>query len=55
MSLMASSAVASIPHSWSPSGGVKSRKAGESQGWRWVSDGKGEFAIEAIPEATRGQ
>jgi len=33
---------------------VKSRKAGESQGWRWISDGKGEFAIEPCPEATRG-
>ncbi len=33
---------------------VRSRKAGESQGWRWVSDGKGEFVIEPCPEATRG-
>src|SRR5580704_4864841 len=33
---------------------VKSRKAGESQGWRWISDGKGEFAIEPCLEATRG-
>src|SRR5207237_7190112 len=33
---------------------VKSRKAGESQGWRWVSDGKGEFAVEPCPEAARG-
>jgi molecular chaperone HtpG len=33
---------------------VKSRKAGESEGWRWVSDGKGEFTIEPLPEATRG-
>jgi len=33
---------------------VKSRKAGESQGWRWVSDGKGEFVIEPCPEAARG-
>src|SRR5439155_24167573 len=33
---------------------VRSRKAGESQGWRWVSDGKGEFAIEPCPEAARG-
>ena len=24
---------------------VESRKAGESKGWRWVSDGKGEFTI----------
>src|SRR5713101_5991065 len=33
---------------------VLSRKAGGSQGWRWVSDGKGEFTIEPLPEATRG-
>ena len=33
---------------------VLSRKAGESEGWRWVSDGKGEFTIEESPEATRG-
>jgi molecular chaperone HtpG len=33
---------------------VLSRKAGETEGWRWASDGKGEFTIEAYPEATRG-
>jgi molecular chaperone HtpG len=33
---------------------VKSRKAGESEGWRWVSDGKGEFMIEPLSEAARG-
>jgi molecular chaperone HtpG len=33
---------------------VLSRKAGENEGWRWVSDGKGEFTIEPLPEATRG-
>jgi molecular chaperone HtpG len=33
---------------------VRSRKAGESEGWRWVSDGKGEFSIEPCPEAARG-
>jgi len=33
---------------------VRSRKAGETQGWRWVSDGRSEFAIEPCPEATRG-
>jgi molecular chaperone HtpG len=33
---------------------VLSRKAGESQGWRWVSDGRGEFTIEPLPEAARG-
>ena len=30
---------------------VLSRKAGESQGWRWMSDGKGEFTVEALPDA----
>ncbi len=33
---------------------VLARKAGEAEGWRWVSDGKGEFTIEPAPEATRG-
>jgi molecular chaperone HtpG len=33
---------------------VNSRKAGESEGWRWVSDGKGEFTIEPLREAARG-
>jgi molecular chaperone HtpG len=33
---------------------VLSRKAGESQGWRWVSDGKGEFTVEALPDVARG-
>ena len=33
---------------------VLSRKAGESQGWRWMSDGKGEFTVEALPDAARG-
>jgi molecular chaperone HtpG len=33
---------------------VLSRKAGESEGWRWVSDGRGEFTIEPLPDATRG-
>jgi molecular chaperone HtpG len=33
---------------------VKSRKAGESESWRWVSDGKGEFTIEPLAEAARG-
>ena len=27
---------------------VTSRKAGESEGWRWVSEGKGEFTIESL-------
>jgi molecular chaperone HtpG len=33
---------------------VLARKAGESEGWRWASDGKGEFTIEPYPQATRG-
>ena len=33
---------------------VLSRKADDSEGWRWVSDGKGEFTIEPLPEAARG-
>ena len=36
---------------------VESRKAGETQGWRWHSDGKGTFSIgpteEALPRGTR--
>jgi molecular chaperone HtpG len=33
---------------------VVARQAGDSEGWRWLSDGKGEFTIEAWPEAARG-
>jgi len=33
---------------------VLSRRAGEDGGWRWVSDGKGEFTVEPLPEAARG-
>ncbi|HXC29693.1 MAG TPA: molecular chaperone HtpG [Stellaceae bacterium] len=33
---------------------VLSRKAGEEQGWRWTSDGKGEFTIEPEPNLKRG-
>jgi molecular chaperone HtpG len=33
---------------------VLSRKAGESEGWRWVSDGKGSFTIEPAPNVPRG-
>src|SRR5271170_3530136 len=33
---------------------VVSRKAGESQGWCWISDGKGEFTVEPLPDAERG-
>jgi molecular chaperone HtpG len=33
---------------------VLSRKAGDEQGWRWESDGKGEFTIEPEPNLERG-
>ena len=33
---------------------VVSRKAGETQGWKWVSDGKGEFGIGEAERAGRG-
>jgi molecular chaperone HtpG len=33
---------------------VLSRKAGETEGWRWMSDGKGEFTIEPLADAARG-
>jgi len=33
---------------------VLSRKAGEDQGWRWESNGKGEFTIEPEPNLNRG-
>jgi len=33
---------------------VKSRKAGETQAWKWVSDGKGEFEIGEAERAGRG-
>jgi molecular chaperone HtpG len=33
---------------------VLSRKAGEEDGWRWVSDGKGEFTVEPEPNLKRG-
>ena len=33
---------------------VLTRKAGEAKGWRWTSDGKGEFTVAEAPEATRG-
>jgi molecular chaperone HtpG len=33
---------------------VVSRKAGDEQGWRWESDGKGEFTIEPEPNLKRG-
>jgi molecular chaperone HtpG len=33
---------------------VISRKAGADEAWRWVSDGKGEFTVEAGERASRG-
>ena len=33
---------------------VVSRKAGEAKGWRWTSDGKGEFTIAPAEDAARG-
>jgi len=33
---------------------VFSRRAGETQGWRWVSDGKGDFAVAAADDVARG-
>ncbi|MBV8122440.1 MAG: molecular chaperone HtpG [Alphaproteobacteria bacterium] len=33
---------------------VLARKAGETEGWRWASDGKGEFTIEPFENARRG-
>ncbi len=33
---------------------VIARKAGDAEGWRWTSDGKGEFTIESESQATRG-
>jgi molecular chaperone HtpG len=33
---------------------VLTRKAGENEGWRWVSDGKGSFTIEPAANAPRG-
>ncbi len=33
---------------------VLTRKAGEAQGWRWSSDGKGEFSVAEADDAPRG-
>jgi len=33
---------------------VLSRKAGDDKAWRWVSDGKGEFTVEAAEKPSRG-
>jgi molecular chaperone HtpG len=33
---------------------VISRRAGEAEAWRWVSDGRGEFTVESAEKAGRG-
>ncbi|TAN69954.1 MAG: molecular chaperone HtpG, partial [Magnetospirillum sp.] len=33
---------------------VVTRKAGDAMGWRWTSDGKGEFTVAEAPAAPRG-
>src|SRR5204862_7632868 len=33
---------------------VLSRKAGDTEGWRWVSDGKGSFTVEPAANVPRG-
>lgn len=33
---------------------VRSRKAGEEEGWLWASDGSGEYTIEPCPKSNRG-
>jgi molecular chaperone HtpG len=33
---------------------VETRRAGDSQGWRWTSDGKGEFTIDGIERTAPG-
>src|SRR5678815_6166332 len=33
---------------------VMSRKAGDSEGWRWTSDGRGSFTIEPAANVRRG-
>src|SRR5262249_53401353 len=33
---------------------VLSRKAGDSEGWRWTSDGRGSFTVEPAPNLSRG-
>ncbi|MGE5271791.1 MAG: molecular chaperone HtpG [Thiohalocapsa sp.] len=33
---------------------VLSRKAGDSEGWRWISDGKGSFTVEPAANVPRG-
>src|SRR5882757_2693098 len=33
---------------------VLSRKAGEAEGWRWTSDGKGSFTVEPAANVPRG-
>jgi molecular chaperone HtpG len=33
---------------------VIARKAGDGEAWRWISDGKGEFSVEAAEKESRG-
>ena len=33
---------------------VKSRKAGDSEGWIWISEGAGTFTVDSAPDAARG-
>ncbi|MBV8536728.1 MAG: molecular chaperone HtpG [Alphaproteobacteria bacterium] len=33
---------------------VETRRAGENQGWRWTSDGKGEFTVDSIERGAPG-
>jgi molecular chaperone HtpG len=33
---------------------VVSRRAGEAQGWRWLSEGKGEFSVGPVDKTTHG-
>jgi len=33
---------------------VVTRKAGDAKGWRWTSDGQGEFVVAEAPDAERG-
>jgi molecular chaperone HtpG len=33
---------------------VETRRAGEDSGWRWASDGSGEYTLEAVAELPRG-
>ncbi|MGQ0802069.1 MAG: molecular chaperone HtpG [Pseudomarimonas sp.] len=33
---------------------VETRRAGESEGWRWASDGSGEYTLEPVSDLARG-